>query len=138
LASNQARAYFTLSGYNFNPDIVTQILEIEPTSANNAGMHTTIDKPVISSWELSTDKVIAGVDVYALTEELIKQLRPRKEKILQLTKSHNLSPRIVVELTLSVDKGESCPDIGLGARSIRFLADIGAFLNIDYKLSDRM
>ena len=138
MPSNQAHAYFALSGYNFNPDLVTQILGIEPTSVNNAGMHTSIDKPVISSWELATDKVTAGVDVYALTEELIKQLLPCKKKILELTKSHNLSPRLVVVLTLSVDKDQSCPDVGLGSRNIRFLADIGAFLNIDYKLSDRI
>ena len=43
-----------------------------------------------------------------------------------------------VELTLSVDKDESSPDVGLGARAIRFLADIGAFFNVEYKLSERI
>jgi hypothetical protein len=39
---------------------------------------------------------------------------------------------------LSVDKNETAPDVGFGARTIRFLADIGAFINVDYQLSARL
>jgi len=78
------------------------------------------------------------VDVYALTDIIIKQLEPIEEKILQVCKSHNLAPRMGVVLTLSVDKDESSPEVGFGARTIRFLADIGAFINVDYKLSERI
>jgi hypothetical protein len=53
-------------------------------------------------------------------------------------KSHNLSPRVGVVLVLSVDKNESVPDVGFGARSIRFMADLGAFINVEYKLSERI
>jgi hypothetical protein len=73
-----------------------------------------------------------------LTETIVKQLDPIKEKIIEVAKSHNLSPRIGVELVLSVDKDETCPDVGFGARTIRFLADIGAFINVDYRLSERI
>jgi hypothetical protein len=55
VASNKGRAYFGLSGYHFNPDDITSALGIEPTSTNNAGMTGSLDKPVISSWEFSTD-----------------------------------------------------------------------------------
>lgn len=138
MASNKARAYFTLGGYHFNPDDITRLLDLEPTSTDASGARSGLDKPVISSWELSTDTVIDDVDVYKLTEILIKQLEPVKEKILDVIKSHNLSPRINVELILSVDKDESAPDVGFGARTIRFLADIGAFINVDYQLSERV
>lgn len=138
MASNKGRAYFALYGYHFNPDDITRLLGIEPTSINAAGASSGLDKPVISSWELSTDTVTDDVDVYKLTEMLIKQIEPVKEKILELCKSHNLSPRIGVVLTLSVDKDESSPEVGFGARTIRFLADIGAFINVDYRLSERI
>lgn len=138
MASNQARAYFTLSGYHFNPDDITRLLGIQPTSINSAGATSGLDKPVISSWELSTDTITDDVDVYDLTGKLIKQVEPAKEKILQVIKSHNLSPRIGVVLVLSIDKDESAPDVGFGARTIRFLADIGAFINVDYQLSERI
>jgi len=138
LASNKARAYFALSGYHFNPDDITRLLGIEPTSVNAAGANSGLDKPVISSWELSTDTITEEVDVYKLTDIIIKQLEPAKEKILQVIKSHNLSPRLGVVLVLSIDKDESSPDVGFGARTTRFLADIGAFINVDYKLSERI
>ncbi len=138
MASNKGRAYFGLSGYHFNPDDITRLLGIEPTSVNAAGASGSLDKPVISSWELSTDNVTEDVDVYDLTDIIIKQLEPIKEKLLQVIKSHNLSPRIGVVLVLSVDKEESAPDVGFGARTIRFLAEVGAFINVEYKLSERI
>lgn len=138
MASNKGRAFFALCGYHFNPDDITRLLGIEPTSINAAGANSGLDKPVISSWELSTDTITDEVDVYKLTEIIIKQLEPVMEKILEVTKSHNLSPRISVELVLSADKDETCPDVGFGARTIRFLADIGAFINVDYRLSERI
>ena len=141
MASNKGRAYFALSGYHFNPDDITRIIGVEPTSTNNNGMMGSPEKPSISSWEISTETVIEDteiVDVYKLTEIILKRLEPIKEQILQVCKSHNLSPRVCVELTLSIDKGDTCPDVGYGARMVKFLADIGAFINIDYKLSDRV
>jgi hypothetical protein len=138
LASNKGRAFFALYGYHFNPDDITRLLGLEPTSINAAGAQSGLDKPVISSWELSTETITDEVDVYKLTETIIKQVEPAKEKILEVIKSHNLSPRIGVELVLSTDKDETCPDVGFGARTIRFLADIGAFINVDYRLSERI
>ena len=138
MASNKGRVHFTLSGYHFNPDDVTRLLGIEPTAVDASGARSGLDKPAISSWELSTATITDDVDVYELTNELIKQIEPAKEKILEVIKSHNLSPRIGVVLVLSVDKNETAPDVGFGARTIRFLADIGAFINVDYQLSARL
>ena len=138
MASNKGRAHFTLSGYHFNPDDITRLLGIEPTSVDASGANSGLNNPVISSWELSTETITDGLDVYDLTNELIKQVEPIKEKIIEVIKSHNLSPRIGVVLSLSVDKDEAVPDVGFGARTIRFLADIGAFINVDYQLSERI
>lgn len=138
MTSNQGRAYFALAGYHFNPDDITRILEIEPTHVNGSGARSGSDRPVISSWEISTDKVSDEVDVYKLTDLIIKQVEPAKDKILQVIESYNLSPRMGVELLLSVDKDETSPDVGFGARTIRFLSEIGAFVNVDYKLSERI
>jgi hypothetical protein len=138
LASNEARAHFTLAGYHFNPDHVTRHLGLQPTSVDATGANSDLSKPALSSWELSTETVKDNIDVYKMTDELIKRIEPVKDKILEICKSHNLSPRIGVVLVLSVDKNETVPDVGFGARAIRFLADIGAFINIDYRLSKRV
>lgn len=143
MAANKGRAYFALMGYHFNPDDVTRALGIEPTSTNDAGTRGTLDKPVISAWELSTPTVSSEdgteeVDLYKLTEVIFKQLEPVKEPIIEVCKSLNLSPRIGIELTLSIDKGDTCPDVGFGGRLVKFLAEIGAFIDVQYKLSDRV
>lgn len=138
MASNEGRVYFALSGYHFNPDDITRLLGIQPSAVNAAGAYSGLDKPVISSWELSTMMHTDDFDVYKMTDVITKQLEPIKDKILQVIKSHNLSPRIGVVLVLSVDKNKTVPDIGFGARTIRFLAEIGAFINIDYQLSERI
>lgn len=135
---NEARAHFSLMGYHFNPDHITQHLGLQPTSVDASGAQSSLDKPVLSSWELSTDTVTGNIDVYKLTEDLIKKLEPVQDKIVEICKSHNLSPRIGVVLVLSVDKNETVPDVGFGARTIRFLSEIGAFINIDYRLSKRV
>jgi len=138
LASNSGRAYFALLGYHFNPGDITHLLGIEPTSVNAAGAYSGLDKPVISSWEVSTETVTGEVDVFALTDTIVKQLEPIKAKIVEVCKSHNLSPRLGVALTLSIDKGESSPEVGFGARTIRFLADTGSFIDMEYSLSGRV
>lgn len=138
MAANKGRAYFALLGYHFNPENITRLLGIEPTSVNAAGAFSGLDKPVISSWELSTETVTGDVDLFALTDIIVKQLEPIKEKIVEVCKSHNLSPRLGVALTLSIDKGESSPEVGFGARTIRFMADTGSFVNVEYKLSERI
>ena len=141
MAANKGRAYFALCGYHFNPDDITAQLGIEPTSIDASGASSALDKPVISSWELSTDTVNGDeedVDLYTLTDTLLKQLEPIEDKIRELCKSHNLSPRLGLVITLSVDKDESSPEVGFGARMIRFLADIGAFVNVEYELSERI
>jgi len=105
-------------------------------------MSGSLDKPVISSWEFSTETVdsdMQDLDIYKLIDdEILKKIEPAKDKIIEICKSHNLSPRIGVVLTLSIDKDETRPDVGFGARIIRFCADIGAFINIDYELSERV
>lgn len=142
MASNKGRAYFGLSGYHFDPDIVTKFLGLEPTTVNDAGTRGSLDKPVISSWEFSTQTITSDtqeLDIYKLIDdEILKKIEPAKDKIIEICKSHNLSPRIGVVLTLSVDKDETTPDVGFGARVIKFCSEIGAFINIDYELSERV
>ncbi len=138
MASNKGRAYFALLGYHFNPDDVTRLLGVEPTFVNAAGAYSGLDKPVISSWEISTEVMAGQVDVFALTDIIVKQLEPIKQKIVEVCKSHNLSPRLGVVLTLSIDKNETSPEVGFGARTIRFLADTGSFIEVENKLSERI
>ena len=108
----------------------------------SAGASSNLDKPVISSWEFSTETITSetqDLDIYKLIDdEILKKIEPAKDKIIEICKSHNLSPRISVVLTLSIDKDETTPDVGFGARVIKFCAESGACSNIDYQLSERV
>ena len=142
MAFNKARVYFGIYGYHFNPDEVTNAIGLEPTSVNAAGTSGTLDKPVISSWEFSTETITSetqDLDIYKIIDDdILKKIEPAKDKIIEICKGLNLSPRINVELTLSIDKDETVPDVGFGGRIVKFCAEIGAFINIDYKLSERI
>ncbi len=138
MTSNKGRAYFALSGYHLNPEDVTRMLGIEPTAINAAGANSSLDKPVISSWELSTEMEVGEVDTYEMTRGLLKKLEPVKDNILKAIEAYNLSPRMGIVLVLSVDKGEVGPEVGYGSRAIRFMSDIGAFINIEYELAERI
>jgi hypothetical protein len=142
LTPNKGRAYFALVGYHFNPDDITSSLGLQPTATNDAGARGSLDKPVISSWEFSTETITSEtqeIDIYKLIDdEILKKIEPAKEKIIEICKSHNLSPRISVVLTLSIDKNETTPDVGFGARVIKFCSEIGAFINVDYELAERI
>lgn len=142
MAFNKGRAFFAISGYHFDPGVVTKFTGLEPTSTNDAGMRGNLDKPVISSWEFSTQTIsseMQEMDIYKLIDdEILKKIEPAKDKIIEICEKLNLSPRINVVLTLSIDKDEDTPDVGFGARLIKFCSEIGAFINIDYELSERI
>ena len=142
MTSNKGRAFFAISGYHFDPDVVTKTLGLEPTSVDNAGMQGSLDKPTISSWEFSTETINSDnqeLDIYKLIDdEILKKIEPAKDKIIEICKNQNLSPRIGVVLTLSIDKDETSPDVGFGARVIKFCSEVGAFINVDYELSERV
>ncbi len=141
MTSNKGRAYFAFVGYHFDPGEITRLLGVEPTAVNDAGARSGLDNPVISSWELSTETVDGDgdeVDIYKLTEIIFKKLEPVKDKIIEVSKTYNLSPRLGVVLTLSIDKNQTGPEVGFGTRVIRFLAETGAFINVEYDLSERI
>lgn len=142
MAFNKGRAFFGISGYHFDPSVVTNFIGLEPTSTNDAGMRGNLDKPVISSWEFSTQTITSEMqelDIYKLIDdEILKKIEPAKDKIIEICEKLNLSPRINVVLTLSIDKGETKPDVGFGSRLIKFCSEIGAFINVDFELSERV
>jgi len=132
LASNEARVYFLLAGYNFDPEVLTSQLGLKPTTLNRAGVHAGVDSPVVSSWEMSMDTLTGDdVDIFKMTNELVKLLEPVKDEIIQAIENYNLVPKVGVVLTLSVDEDVSAPEFGFGSRAIRFMAELGAMIDID-------
>ncbi len=132
MAINEGRVYFALDGDNFEPDELTQFLEIEPTSVMRKGSNIPDKLPPKSSWELSTENVVNNyIDVFDMATSIIEQLKPKKKMILDAINRFNLSPRLEVVLWFSVNEEHSTPAIGFEVDTIKFLGEIGAFIDID-------
>jgi hypothetical protein len=123
-----------MGGYSFDTDDVSQILEIEPTAVMNGNTRPGDELPAVSSWEYSSQKVLDdNIDIYYMTRMLIKEIEPAKDNIIIAAERYNLVPKIVVKLVISSDKDEAVPDIGISTRNLRFLSEIGAFVDINIK-----
>ena len=134
MSINEATITFALGGYSFDTDDVSQTLGIEPTAVMNGNTRVGDDLPAVSSWEYSSEKVIDDdIDIYYMTRMLIKEIEPAKDNIIIAAERYNLVPKIVVRLVISSDKDEPVPDIGVSTRNLRFLSEIGAFVDINIK-----
>ena len=132
MSTNEGRVYFALDGDDFNPDEITEFLGIAPTSVRRKGTKIPGKVPKINSWELSTEQVVSDfIDVFAMSTEIINQLKPIKDRIIQAKERFNVSPRFEVVLWFSMNEEHSTPAIGFEVETVEFLGEIGALVDID-------
>jgi len=132
LASNEGRVYFALDGDNFEPDELTSFLGIEPTSVKRKSTTQSNRIANFSSWQVSTKNIISEhIDIFKITQEIIDKLKPVRNLINEAKSRFNVCPRLEVVLWLSMDEEHSTPAIGFEADTIKFLGEIGAFIDID-------
>jgi len=132
MSTNEGRVYFALDGDDFNPDEITEFLGVAPTSVRRKGTKIPGKVPKMNSWELSTEQVVSDfVDVFAMSTEIINQLKPIKDRIIQAKERFNASPRFEVVLWFSMNEEHSTPAIGFEVETVVFLGEIGAFVDID-------
>jgi hypothetical protein len=132
LATNEGRVYFALDGDDFEPDAVTEVLGISPTSVMRKGSKIPNKLPAKNSWELSTENIVNDyIDVFAMAESITDTLMPIKDKLKGVIEAYNLVPRLEVVLWFSVNEEHSTPAIGFEPSTISFLGEIGAFIDID-------
>ncbi len=134
MATTQARVYFSLAGYYFNPADITPLFEIEPTSVSGGGLISQTDKPIIGSWELSSDKFTdENINIFKMTKTLVDQLSPITEHIQAVIERYNLIPKFGVVVSSSAEDNTPIPEFGFESSTIKFMAEIGAFVEIDAK-----
>jgi len=132
LPNNECRVYFALYGDDFDPEEITQLLGLKPTSTERKGEKASNRLPKFSSWMLSTENFVDEcIDVYEMASEITKQIEPKKDQILELIKKFNAFAKLQVVLSISIDDSVSTPAIGFDAETTKFLGDIGAFIDID-------
>ncbi|MGV3525863.1 MAG: DUF4279 domain-containing protein [Candidatus Sericytochromatia bacterium] len=136
---NIGYVYFALRGTDFNPDLATQRLGIQPTSVTykgevKPGKSANFYYPPAkgSSWKLSTEEVTQeDLDVYAMALEITSQLEHKADEIARLVQELQLEAYLEVVLYITQEEDVSLPIIGFEPQTIAFLAKVGAFIDID-------
>ncbi len=132
MSTNEGRVYFALDGDDFEPDELTEFLGIQPTSVRRKGERIRGRIPKISSWELSTEKVVNDyVDVFEMASDVVKRLKSKEPLIIEAKNRFNVTPRLEVVLCFSMNEEHSTPAIGFEIETVEFLGAVGAFVDID-------
>lgn len=132
MATNEGRVYFALDGEDFEPDDVTGFIGISPTSIMRKGSKIPGKLPAKSSWEYSSENVVNEfIEVFAMADTIINELKPKKQLIIQAMKKYDLVARLEVVLWFSMNEEHSTPAIGFEPNTIQFLSDVGAFIDVD-------
>ncbi|MDJ0579492.1 DUF4279 domain-containing protein [Crocosphaera sp.] len=130
--TNECYVYFALDGEDFEPNDVTDYLNIEPTSVRRKGERLPGRIPRYSSWVLSTQKIINEIiDVDEMASELIKILEPKTNQINEIAEKLNLATRLEVVLWITTDDTQTTPMISFNVNSINFLSNVNAYIDID-------
>lgn len=126
---NQGEVYFALFGDAFDPEEVTRLVGVEPTSVAFKGSPRTRKHTV---WRFSSGKVESDlVDVYEMTSSLVAKLAPHVDKINLAQERFALESSLSVVLTITTDDSKSTPAIGLERSVVAFLAQVGAWVDVD-------
>jgi hypothetical protein len=129
--TNQGEVYFALRGSEFDPNEVTKILGIQPTSILLKNSFTPV-RPRLSSWKVSTGKITGDViDVYEMSSEIVARIEMAKDDIIRIKKQLDLESVLQVVLWITMDDTKSTPAIGFEKNVIAFLSEVGATIDID-------
>jgi hypothetical protein len=132
LETNEGRVYFALDGDGFDPTELTRFLGIEPTLVIRKGSKIPNNIPKFNSWKFSTENIVnEHIDVFDMASDIVNILKPVKHLILQAKERFNVTPRFEVVLWFSMNEVHSTPAIGFDADTVKFLGDVGAFIDID-------
>ncbi|HTF84923.1 MAG TPA: DUF4279 domain-containing protein [Cellvibrio sp.] len=126
-----AELYIAISGDDFDPDLITSLLNVSPTSSHRKGDSLKFNKNAsFSQWCISTGRVESNnPDFYELSASLVNKLSNKVDDILALKNQYKLS--VTLQAALKCDKNSCNPIIGFDKDTIRFLSTIGASIDVD-------
>jgi hypothetical protein len=126
--NNEAEVYFALYGSSLDPDAVTTLVGLTPTSVRQKGK----PMPKEASWIVSSGrKQDEFVDVYDLGNELVSKLAPYLEQIVKAKNQLEAGAVLQVVLTLCSDESKAMPVVGFSPGVIDFTNRVGASIDVD-------
>lgn len=132
MQKNNTYVYFALIGDDFDPQLVTDKLEITPTDSWKKGDQGSY-KPILnfSKWELSTDKGKEYIMVEQLVEEIVQQLFDKIDTINELKNQYSLESVLEIVLYVDTNEEEPTPALGHDLKTIEFLYQTGTRTDVD-------
>ncbi|MEP3209747.1 MAG: DUF4279 domain-containing protein [Maribacter sp.] len=123
--------YFSFDAEYFDTEIITEELNIEPTSV----MIKNKPVPKSSAWKYRID---AGneIDLETYLEKLIKIFEPKAEIINGLKEKYGLTTRIQFVVDIDINPESSTPYFGLNKRTVEFLAKTETEVDFDLYKAD--
>ena len=120
--TNEGEVYFALFGGDFDPNEVTRLVGLEPTSIRRKRDPV----PRHSSWQFSIGKVEGEVvDVYEMSRALVERLSSHTQGIIRAMQELKLEAVLQVVLRISTDDSVSTPAIGFTPEVLSFLSAVG-------------
>jgi hypothetical protein len=126
--TNEAEVYFALYGPDLDPDEVTRIVGLEPTSVTRRAE----PRPKHSIWKVSSGKIENDtIDVYDMSAALVARLAPFSHKLALAKRQLNADAVLEVVLWITTDQSKSTPAIGFDSSVLSFVVAVGATIDID-------
>ena len=131
--TNEVEVYFALKGDDFDPDDFTRRSGLTPTQVKRKGEPGEyVESYRYSSWIVSTGRIANDVLlVDELADKLVERIKPGARYIASAVTDEDLSAVLEIVLWVSMDQSVSTPALGFSKRTITFLHDVGAFIDVD-------
>ncbi|PVY39069.1 DUF4279 domain-containing protein [Pontibacter virosus] len=129
---SQSYVYFALQGDDFDPNVVTIALGIEPTDSWKKGdKGRYIPNQKFASWKWSTGKGKESVFLEKLVEEVIDKFGDKVEIINKLKDKYQLTSVLEIVMYIDVNPVESTPALGHELKTIEFLYRTQTVTDVD-------
>lgn len=137
---NGSYVYFALKGEVFDPQMITNRLEILPTSAWKKGDKGKYNPSLkFSCWQLSTKEGKEYFDIDSLISEIIEQLKDKVPIINELKSEYKLNSVLEIVMHIDTNLEKSTPFLGHDLETLKFLHQTGTITDVDiYRFNSKL
>ncbi len=122
MGKSNSYVYFALKGDDFNPQEITDHLNIEPSDVWRKGDKGEYNpSPKYSCWKLSTNKGKEYIEVDKPVNEIIELLFDKIDIINKLKQRLKLSSVLGIVMDIDINPNQPTPAIGHNLKTIEFL-----------------
>lgn len=124
--------YFALTGDDFDPKEITEILNLSPSYSWKKGEKGKYKKALdFAGWELSTDREKEDLFVDNLVDEFISKLTNKITALNEIKRRLQLTSKLVIVLFVDTNEDNSTPALGHDLKTIEFLYQTNTTTDID-------